>query len=125
VMGVSDGRSASCAATGGRQRARAQNLVERWSRPTSAASSPRGPAARAAASPPQGQIANSEGRFGRGRRLRAEPHRPRPQECDGNVSAASRISASHTPPSNKIQRHGIRELALTARGGVPQRPRVD
>jgi len=48
------------------------------------------------------------------------------QECDGNVSAASRyLGVPHTTLKHKIQRHGIRELALTARGGVPQRPRVD
>ena len=48
------------------------------------------------------------------------------QECDGNVSAASRyLGLPHTTLKHKIQRHGIRELALTARGGVPPRPRVD
>jgi two-component system response regulator AtoC len=48
------------------------------------------------------------------------------QECDGNVSAASRyLGVPHTTLKHKIQRHGIRELALTARGGVPPRPRVD
>jgi transcriptional regulator with PAS, ATPase and Fis domain len=48
------------------------------------------------------------------------------QECDGNVSAASRyLGLPHTTLKHKIQRHGIRELALTARGGGPPRPRVD
>jgi two-component system NtrC family response regulator len=48
------------------------------------------------------------------------------QECDGNVSAASRyLGLPHTTLKHKIQRHGIRELALTARGGAPPRPRVD
>jgi DNA-binding NtrC family response regulator len=48
------------------------------------------------------------------------------QECDGNVSAAGRyLGVSHTSLKLKIQRHGIRELALTARGAVPPRPRID
>jgi hypothetical protein len=42
------------------------------------------------------------------------------------VSAASRyLGLPHTTLKHKIQRHGIRELALTARSGAPPRPRVE
>jgi DNA-binding NtrC family response regulator len=68
----------------------------------------------------EGRFADAVGAFERNLIVRAL------QECDGNVSAASRyLGVPHTTLKHKIQRHGIRELALTARGGVPQRPRVD
>src|SRR5688500_17199073 len=68
----------------------------------------------------EGRFADAVGAFERNLIVRAL------QECDGNVSAASRyLGVPHTTLKHKIQRHGIRELALTARGGLPQRPRVD
>src|SRR5687768_10118057 len=68
----------------------------------------------------EGRFADAVGAFERNLIVRAL------QECDGNVSAASRyLGVPHTTLKHKIQRHGIRELALTARSGIPQRPRVD
>src|SRR3954469_3105627 len=68
----------------------------------------------------EGRFADAVGAFERNLIVRAL------QECAANVWAASRyLGVPHTTLKHKIQRHGIRELALTARGGIPQRPRVD
>jgi DNA-binding NtrC family response regulator len=68
----------------------------------------------------EGRFADAVGAFERNLIVRAL------QECDGNVAAAGRyLGVPHGTLKYKIQRHGIRELALTARGGVSQRPRVD